>query len=84
KRFSQKYANVIKDFDFGPGALVLVRNSKNDGDLRDKSLPHYLGPFVVIRRTTGKSYIIAELDGTIARYSIAAFRLIPYHARESL
>ncbi|KZO89977.1 hypothetical protein CALVIDRAFT_491088 [Calocera viscosa TUFC12733] len=83
-QFRLKYANVIKNYDFLPGALVLIRNSRNDGELRDKTQPRYLGPFVVIRRTKGGSYVAAELDGTIGRYSIAAFRLIPYFSRTSL
>jgi len=83
-RFRKKHAHVIRDYNFIPGALVLKRNSNNDGPLRDKTEHRYLGPYLVLRRTQGGSYIIAELNGVIGRYSVAAFRLIPYHARRDM
>ena len=36
---------------------------------------------VVLRRTAGGSYILAELDGVVSNLRFAAFRLVPYHAR---
>jgi hypothetical protein len=36
---------------------------------------------VVLRRTTGGSYILAELDGSISKLRFAAFRLFPYYPR---
>jgi len=35
---------------------------------------------VVLRWTTGGSYLLAELDGAISRLQYAAFRLLPYHS----
>lgn len=37
---------------------------------------------VVLRRTSGGSYILAELDGSISRLRFAAFRLVPYYLRD--
>ena len=34
---------------------------------------------VVLRRTTGGSYILAELDGVVSKLQYAAFRLLPYY-----
>ena len=34
---------------------------------------------VVLHRTTGGSYLLAELDGAIAHLRYAAFRLLPYY-----
>ena len=33
---------------------------------------------VVVRKTIGTSYIVAELDGTQSQLRVAGFRLIPY------
>ena len=39
---------------------------------------------VVVRRTEGGSYILAELDGSVSRYRYAAFRVVPYRARRRI
>ena len=39
---------------------------------------------MVVRRTKGGSYLIAELDGTIARTRVGASRVIPYYPRVKL
>lgn len=80
-QFEKRYANTIVDYDFKPGALVLVRNITAEKDLGGKVRPRYLGPMVVIRRTEGGSYRLAGLDGAVSRLRYAAFRLIPYHCR---
>jgi len=46
--------------------------------------PRYLGPMVVLRRTTGGSYLLAELDRSISRLRYAAFRLLPYFPRNEV
>ena len=40
--------------------------------------PHYLGLMVVLQRTTGGSYLLAELDSSISHLRYAAFRLLLY------
>jgi hypothetical protein len=81
RQFERQYESTIRDFDFRPGALVLVRNSSIETDLGRKAKPRYVGPMVVVRRTQNGSYRLAELDGTISNLRFAAFRLVPYHAR---
>ena len=39
---------------------------------------------VVLRWTTGGSYLLAELDGAVSKLRYAAFRLIPYYPRFSM
>lgn len=83
EEFERKYLRrmVVKDHE--EGTLVLVRNSKIEKSLNRKTRPRYLGPYQVVRRTKGGSYILKELDGAVFRQGIAAFRLIPYVTRES-
>ena len=37
---------------------------------------------IIISRNHGGAYIICELDGTLAQSPIAAFRVLPYFARD--
>jgi hypothetical protein len=74
-------AHSIRDFNFAPGTLVIVKNSRFDKGMTNKTKPRYLGPMVVIRRTKGGSYILGELDGSLSKLRFAAFRLLPYLPR---
>ncbi|OAX32308.1 hypothetical protein K503DRAFT_702238 [Rhizopogon vinicolor AM-OR11-026] len=74
----------ITDHNFAPGDLVLVRNSRIEAELSRKMKPRYLGPLVVLRRTIGGSYLLAELDGAVSKLRFAAFQLIPYYPRNRL
>ena len=38
---------------------------------------------MVLRRTTSRSYLLAELDGAVSRLCYTAFQLIPYYSRLS-
>jgi transposase InsO family protein len=81
ERFEQRHASRIIDFDFELGALVLVRNTRVEESLNRKTKPRYLGPMVVVRKTPGTSYIVAELDGAQSELRVAGFRLVPYFPR---
>ncbi|KAL5532961.1 hypothetical protein ACEPAF_4735 [Sanghuangporus sanghuang] len=79
--FEKTHAATIKDYNFAPGSLVLVRNSQIENELNRKTKPKYLGPMIVVRRTKGGSYVLAEANGAISALRYAAFRVISYHAR---
>jgi hypothetical protein len=81
RQFERQHEKAIQDFNFKPGALVLVRNSTIDSDLGRKTKPRYCGPMVVIRRTRNGAYRLAELDGAVSKLRYAAFRLVPYFSR---
>jgi hypothetical protein len=82
KQLERSMKKNIKDFNFTPGALVIVRNSKFDKTLSDKTKPRYFGPMVVVRKTKGGSYVLGELDGSMSKLRFAAFRLLPYLPRD--
>jgi transposase InsO family protein len=79
--FEVRNKSTIRNFEFEPGSLVLVRNSAEDTGLKNKYRPRYLGPYVVARRNQGGAYMLSEMDGTLSALRFAAKRLIPYHLR---
>ena len=81
RQLEKAVRSSIVDFNFKPGALVLVRNSSVETSLDRKTKPRYFGPMLVIQRSRGGSYILGELDGTLSKLRYAAFRLIPYYSR---
>lgn len=80
-KLESRFRHTIRSFQFDKGDLVLVRNNKIDMELDRKTKPRYLGPMVVIRKTQGGSFILAETDGSLSKLRYAAKRLIPYHPR---
>ena len=84
QEFTDRTKHTMRDIVHEPGDLVLVRNSRVHADLNRKTKPRYIGPMVVVRRSYGGSYVLAELDGAIGKTKYAAFRLVPYHPRSKL
>ena len=82
KAFEHHFKKQLRTRHFKPGQLVLLRNSSILTSHSRKHQPRYLGPFSVLKETQGGSYILQELDGSVARHRVAAARLIPYMARE--
>ena len=80
-QFEKDNANLIKDYDFVPGSLVLVWNTRIENDLSCKTKPCYLGPLLVIQKNCNMAYILAELDGSVHKLPFAGFRLVPYYPR---
>jgi hypothetical protein len=81
RQFLDRHQHTIRDYDFKTRTLVLVRNSLIEMELNWKSKPRYFGPMVVVKRTERGAYVLAELDGAVAKTSYAAFRIVPYFAR---
>jgi transposase InsO family protein len=78
-----KYQHLFHKTEFKPGSLVLMRNSAIEKSMNKKSKPRYLGPFIVFRKTKRGAYVLKELDGTLMRGNVAAFRIAPYIARDA-
>jgi hypothetical protein len=74
----------MKDYNFSPGDLVLMRNTAIEKALNRKMRARYLGPLIFISRNKGGAYILSELDGALLHRPVAAFRIIPYFARKHI
>ena len=84
KRYERIHEKTIKNYNFSPGDLVLVRNTTVEKSLNTKMEPRYLGPMVVVRRTKGGSYLCCEMNGAMLHGKVAQFRVVPYEARKKL
>ena len=82
--FERQFQHRLWRDEYKTGDLVLVRNSRVEKELDQKTKPQYLGPFEVLRCTQGGTYILKEMDGTVSQRGVAAFRLLPYHTREGI
>ena len=84
--YEAKFARRLQKDDYEPGTLVLIRNNpiENSVSIERKTASRYIGPYRVIRRTHGGSYVLEEMNGSILRHTTAAFRLIPYIERKNL
>jgi hypothetical protein len=81
EEFTRKFEATIRDYDFEVGWLVLVKNSAVATNFGRKWIQKYNGPFVVVARTPGGGYTLAEMDGTVSKLRFAAKRVIPYYLR---
>ncbi|KAG6875772.1 hypothetical protein C0993_007486 [Termitomyces sp. T159_Od127] len=83
-KFAEEHKHSIKDYNFKPLDLVLVKNMITESSFSAKMLPQFHGPMVVIAKTRGGNYIVAELDGSVWQARVAAFRVVPYKACKKL
>ncbi|KDR73893.1 hypothetical protein GALMADRAFT_71644 [Galerina marginata CBS 339.88] len=84
KYFEEENAKKVIRENFKPGSLVMIRNTPVEYSLDKKTKPRFNGPYVVIRKTKGGSYICAEMDGTVSLKRFAAFRLRHYFTRQHI
>jgi hypothetical protein len=84
--YERKFARRLVKEKYNPGELVLIRDvAPEKGVSLDRKIQNrYMGPYEVERETRGGSYQLKELNGVPLGRAIAAYRLIPYVARERL
>lgn len=82
EQFEKRFARRLNKELYSTGDMVLLRNTQVEKELNRKTKDRYLGPFKVIRQTEGGAYELQELDGSVRKQSVAAFRLVPYIARD--
>jgi len=81
KDFEHHFKNTIHDYTFKPRDLILVLNKKIKAASNAKCKPRYFGPMVIVSRSQGGSYQLAEIDGSLLKLKFTAFCIIPYYPR---
>ena len=70
--YEQKFSRRLLDIPYAPNSLVLIRNNpiENSVSIERKTANRYMGPYQVIRQTKGRSYILAEMDGSLLKHHV--------------
>jgi hypothetical protein len=82
--FEKEHVATIRNFNFKTSTLVLIRNTAIEKALNRKMRPRYLGPLIIVSCNKGIAYIVCELDGSLFHSPIAAYRVVPYFARDHI
>lgn len=83
RRFHKRLRRGEEDAKYlKPGQWVLVRNSAVEEQLNRKTMQRYMGPYIIVRQTRNGAWIIKDPDGVAHRRAVAAYRIVPYIARD--
>jgi hypothetical protein len=81
EQFERRYIRKLQKTDFKPGKMVMAWNSRIEKSWDKKFQRCYLGPFEVVHKTKGGSYVLIELSDVIHKQGYMASRLLPYFIR---
>jgi hypothetical protein len=79
QRFDTKMRNRPKNATIEVGTKVLVHQTKLDKQYTDKLANRWIGPYIVDKILEGKVYVLKELDGTVAKWTISGNRLKKFY-----
>lgn len=71
KRAEQSFNKTHNLVEFSPGDYVMVRLQSSDGNLT----PVYEGPYTVVRKTTGGSYVLRDETGVLMHRNYGPYEL---------
>ncbi|KZS86454.1 hypothetical protein SISNIDRAFT_420886 [Sistotremastrum niveocremeum HHB9708] len=83
QQYSKRFHSSLRTFEFTRGMVVLARNIILDKGIGNKTEPRYIGPYLVVRKTAGGAYVLAELTGAVLSTRFSANRLVPLYSRHS-
>ncbi|THU86906.1 hypothetical protein K435DRAFT_921632, partial [Dendrothele bispora CBS 962.96] len=66
RAFEKAHTKSIREYGCRASDLVLVLNKRIEKGISKKCLPRYFGPMIVIKKTTGGNYRLADLNGAIS------------------
>ena len=81
EKFEEIFQKQLCQDHYQAGELVLIHNMPVEKSLNRKTKPRYIGPYQIVWRTKGGSYVLQELDRMVMQSGVVAFRLMPYITR---
>ncbi|EGN94244.1 hypothetical protein SERLA73DRAFT_155609 [Serpula lacrymans var. lacrymans S7.3] len=83
-QFEKLYARRMFKNEYQPGELVLVRNTQVEKELDRKESLVTMALMKLCDVLKEDHMLLKEMDGSVSRRGIAAFRLLPYFNRHSM
>ena len=81
KERKRKSNTKLAPRDIKEGSLILRYNNRFDYNKSDKFVPHWEGPFKVIKKFDNGSYQLMDASGTVHKTRVNGWRLKPYFSQ---
>ena len=76
-----KFNKKLTSKNIKEGSLVLRYNNQFDYNKGDKFVPHWEGPFKVMKKFGNGSYQLMDISGGIHKTRVNGWRIKPYHSQ---